>query len=236
MKARVIVMISVLLIIAPVVSYGQSLVFGVKPGLGVQSSYFGLSFNRITPYFGLDLFNISAKANYKDTDWETDWETGIFYKYHEGEEELKGSATLLIPHLGMKFHLADQEKKLRPYLMGDLFKAIAFVNAEGKEVDRYYDPQGNLTEQYMDETELGKKEEDFIKSLLGVWGFILAFGADYSFSENFSVGGEYGFRLFFTSGEYEDKDGTASWREEWKTELSGSFKMSYAVAVLSFHF
>ena len=243
MKVRLMCAICVLVLIVPVVSYGSSWVFGVKPGFGVQSSYFGLSYDRITPYFGLDLLNIGAKWEEKDVDWQEYSPTGQFYKYHEGEDNLKGSATLVIPHFGIKLHLADKEKSLRPYLIGDLFKAFAFVNVEGKEVDRYYNPQGQITYEYVDEYGLEKNEEEFIKSLLGVWGFILAFGADYSFSEHFSVGGEYGVRLFFTSGDQEQKDsgdsdydGIDDWRSEWKEELSGTLKMSYAVVVLNFHF
>lgn len=243
MKVRLMCAICVLILIVPVVSYGSSWVFGVKPGFGVQSSYFGLSFNRITPYFGLDLLNMGVKWEDKETDWSVKWGTDSLYKSHEGEDDFKGSATLAIPHFGIKLHLADKEKKLRPYLIGDLFKAFAFVNVEGKEVDRYYNPQGQITNVYVDEYGLEKEEEEFVKSLLSVWGFILAFGADYSFSEHFSIGGEYGVRLFFTSGDQEEKDsgdwdhdGIDDWRHEWKEELSGTLKMSYAVVVLNFYF
>lgn len=241
MKGRLTCCMTMIAVLIPMLCKAQPLVFSVKPGFGVQSSHFGLSMGQITPYFGLDLLNIGVKGDYNDVDWRRDWWTGTLYKYHEEHIDISGSATLFIPHIGMKFHLADENKHLRPYLAGDLFKAFAFVNVEGTEVDKYYDLDGTLTDVYVDEYGLEKNEETLIEDLLGVWGFVLAFGADYSFSDRFSIGGEYGLRMFFSSGDYQgrdsgdwDNDGIDDWREQWDGELSGTLKMTYAAIVLNF--
>lgn len=243
MKGQFACIVAAIGLLFPTLSQGKNLVFGVKPSLGVQSSYLGLQTGSFTPYFGLDILNIGVKVKSNDEDWEEDWNTGVFYKYHEGWSDISGSATLLIPHFGMKFHLADKGKKVRPYLLGDFFKSFAFVNVKGTSTDRYYDPGGTLYAEYTDSYDLEKNEEKFIESLLGVWGFIAAFGAEYSFSDHFSVCGEYGLRLFFTSAENNDhdsgdwdNDGVDDWRSKWNSELSATLKMSYAAIGLNFKF
>ncbi len=241
MKALLFCCIVVLAMLIPALSYGQSPVFSVKPGLGIQSSHIGLSMGRMIPYFGVDLLSIGVKGNYSETDWGKDWQTGVFYKQSDEKWDLSGSATLLIPHIGIKFLLPDN--KLRPYCFGDLFKSFAFVSVDGEDLYRSYNPQGQVIYEDVDDLELEKKEKDAVKDILGVWGFNIGFGVEYPVSERFSIGGEYGVRLFFTSTDYEDRDsedwdgdGVDDWREKWKGELSGSLKISHAAGVLNFHF
>jgi hypothetical protein len=64
-------------------------------------------------------------------------------------------------------------------------------------------------------------------------------------SEHFSVGGEYGFRLFFNKIKYHDEESSSygdpeyyysSYQNKWEDELSLTLKMNYAVVALNFYF
>ena len=229
----------VVVLACPAVSFGESWVFTVRPNVGMQGASFGMVQGQIVLYGGLDILAIGVDVESSDTDWERDYYTGDLYRYHEGEYDVSGSAKLIIPRLGGKY--AFSTGTMRPYVFGDLFKSFAFVDVEGKEIDRYYDRDGNLTNIHEDDIALDKDDEELIESLLGVWGLNIGFGAEYRFSEHFGVGGEYALRWFQFSADQDGEDSSTSggqtyWRENWKQELSGSLKMSYAAAVLNFYF
>jgi hypothetical protein len=232
-------------------AFGQStFVLGVKPGLGIQSSYFGLSTGNMTPYIGMDLLGISVKGNAVDNDWDIYSSPYYYEKYQYSEEySLSGSALLIIPHFGLKFSFSKATPKRRvvPYIFGDFFLCIPSVNAKVKEVDEewQYNQSGNVIDYSKDEEvwNLQDDEKKLVGDILSVTGLSFGFGADYYFDKRFSLGGEYGFRIFSTSVEYEQNntdndDGYyyEEWREEWKGSLSASLRLSYAAVVLSFHF
>ncbi len=155
----------------------------------------------------------------------------------EEDYEYSGSATLVAPHFGLKFRLSSHT--LRPYVSADLFKVFPFVTVKSEETTRFYE-DGNLVDTHRD---VGDTEEDeeLVEDILGVWGFNVGFGAEYFFSENFSIGGEYVFRWFATSldEEGEEEYGGGSGYESgrtWNDELSASLKMSHAAIVLSYYF
>ena len=246
MKKRFGSLLILVLILVPAISYGSSFVFEIKPGYGIQSSNFGIEKGRVTPFIGLDIMAIGAEGNYVDSDYSEYYDPmGGTTTTYETEQtiDVSGSATLFIPHFGLKYHFADPDADLRPYLIGGLFKSIAMVDVEGSETTRYYQ-NGHLTRDDDSGVELEDKEKDALKDLLGVWGFNLGFGASYPFSERFSIGGEYGFRLFFasTSYEYEDagedhnSNGAPDWRQDFESELSASLKLSYVAVVMCFKF
>ena len=61
---------------------GQSnFVLGVKPGISIQSSYFGLNTGKFMPYVGLDLVGIGVTANGEYKDVEYYWYQLQLYKY-----------------------------------------------------------------------------------------------------------------------------------------------------------
>lgn len=240
MKAQHICCIIVLVVFVPVFSYG-GVVFSVKPGTGIQSSQFGLKMGKLTPYIGADLIAIGAEGKYTETDWSEDWASGGLFKSRDETLDLSGSATLIIPHVGLRLFLSHKE--LRPYFYGGFFKSFAFVNVKGSNVTRYYNPQGQITDEDKDDMALEGEEEKAVKDILSPWGLFVGFGVEYPFSKHFSVAGEYGLRMFFTSAKYEhedsddyDGDGIDDWREEWDQELSGSLKMSQAAISLIYYF
>jgi hypothetical protein len=173
------------------------MVFGVKPGMLIQSSYLGIGFQRVMPYLGFDWVGLKV-----DTD----------------DNDL--SASLLIPHLGAKLYLKDyrEAKTVAPYILGDIFFSLPSVSADNASSD----------------------EEEFAEDMLGFWGVGLGFGAEYFFSKNFSVGGEYGIR-FLNNGVEERKERHEDpyWGPHEHTlneEFSIAFKLSYAVISANFFF
>lgn len=210
-------------------------VFGVKPSATVQTSYFGMERGKFVFYGGLDMLALGAKMKGMDADWSS--YSGNQGQYRtERSFEYSGSAILIAPRLGVKCRLSSHT--LRPYLFADLFKVFPFVSVKGEEDTREY-RDGILYGTYHSSQD-NKKTEDMVKDILGVWGFNLGFGSEYFFSENFSIGGEYVFRLFATStedkGEEGSRGGGYQWGRTWKDELSGSLKMSYAAIVLNYYF
>jgi hypothetical protein len=85
-------------------------VFGVKPGMMIQSSYFGLEYPRLQPFVGVDWVGVAASSDDGDV-----------------------SASIFIPHFGAKLFLKDYgaEKTIAPYLTGDWFFSLASVDADG---------------------------------------------------------------------------------------------------------
>ena len=228
-----------LALLAPSWCHGQSLAFGVKQS-GLQSSYVGLPLGAVIPYVGFDLLRLSGSVSGEETDWSEYWQTGQLLKYSEQEWDYSGSATLLIPHVGVKTGLGGKEQ-VRPFLTADLFKSFAFVSVTGKDVYRQFNPDGTLD--HTDTDAIRDEEKETAEDVLGFWGFTLGVGAEYFVSERFSVSGEYGIRFLFSSAtmngtdtENWDDDAREEWREEWESTLSGSYSASFAAIGLNFYF
>lgn len=220
--------------------------FGVKPGMGIQNSYFGFTAGRFLPYAGLDLLWMTV--NFKETDYRSSYDehygqtsTSTYWE----ERTTKGKAILLIPHFGSKFYVYGSEASegLRTYLNGDLYFSIPSVSGEEEESWRY--TSDGLTESGHSSEKMDKETEELVEDVLSFWGFNLGFGTEYMFSEHFSIGGEYGFRLFFNKIKMHGEDSGSygepgyyyhSYQEKWDDELSLTLKMNYAVVALNFYF
>jgi len=194
------------------------MVFGVKPGMTVQSSFFGLAFNRFEPYVGIDWVAISVDAEGSDV-----------------------SGSVFIPHIGSKLYLKSRplERAVIPYFLGDVFFSLASVSIQGFDTE----------------------EEDMVKDILQFWGLGLGFGAEFYFTESFSVGGEYGLRYFHDHVDAPEQESHYYYNEVWKgndrvsksnveldqpisstqvdavnDEFSFAFKVTYVAISLNFHF
>jgi hypothetical protein len=230
MVRRAIWCVMAVAIVMPALCFAGPMVFSVRPSATVQSANFGFERGKLTPYVGLDFLAMGVDVKYTERD---EWSGG---SWEEDTVDMSGSAILVIPTFGVRYALAGEE--LKPYLFGSLLKSFAFVSAEGKEVHRWGGPGGSG--QDIDEYDLGDEEEELVEEILGVWGLDFGFGAEYPFSEHFSVAGQYGLRIIFLGGDYEDSDssgsGSSQWREEWKEELSGTLGLSHAEVALWFTF
>jgi hypothetical protein len=172
-------------------------VFGVKPGMMVQSSYFGIGFNRVAPYIGLDWVGIAESGEGNDM-----------------------SASLFIPHLGAKLYLRDYRlaNTVTPYLIGDFFFSLPSVSVDG----------------YTSE------EEDYVKDLMSFKGIGVGFGTEYFFTENFSVGGEYGIRYLHNGVKEHEQTYHDYYYGDYvdtiNEKFSIAFKLTYAAISANFFF
>ena len=93
-----------------------------------------------------------------------------------------------------------------PYFMVDLFKAFTSVD--------------------LGDDESLDDAKEFAQDLLSPFGLNLAFGAEYHFSDHFSLGGEYGFRYLMSKAEMDEAD----------LEVSTTMGMTYAAITANFAF
>ncbi len=227
------------------ISFGQSkIVFGVKPGSTINSAYLGLKMNNLVPFFGIDVLGISASGKYSDEneDQYDDYygNTRVFRNIET--EEFSGSALLIIPHFGAKLFIGA--KDVRPYILGNIFFSIPSVSADAESKDESWEYEnGQLVDHdiEIDSDKLEDRTKDMIKDVLSFWGVTLGFGAEYFFSDHFSLGGEYGIRLLFNKIEYSDEDhssdgANSSYTEKWEGETSANLKISYAAVTLNYYF
>lgn len=84
--------------------------FGVKPGMLIQTSYFGLSYSRLEPFVGLDWVAVSVNSDDGDV-----------------------AGSVFIPHFGSKWYLKAKgtEHAILPYFLGDVFFSLASVTVDG---------------------------------------------------------------------------------------------------------
>lgn len=151
-------------------SYGQ-FSFGVSPGIGLNSAYFGYKINnKIVPFFGFQHFN--AKFKYEVSGQEYDYDLNRVVSFSE-KNEFSGS--LFIPNIGVKYFM-KQQNKIQTYLSLSISKPLLSGKLK-------YD---------------GEEDEDFKEVIknINMWGGEIGFGMEYFFDENFSIGGEFGLRYF----------------------------------------
>jgi hypothetical protein len=169
MKRRFLLVLCALFIV-PAVSYGQ-FSFGVAPGLGFNSAYFGYrTSSKIVLYAGFQYLN--GKYKFEENGQKYDYNLSRIVTYSD-KEEFSGS--LLIPDFGLKYFI-KQHEKLQAYLSLTFTKPLISgkLVIDGKEAGDF---------------------KDAIKSLnKSMWGYELGFGVEYFMDESFSIGGEFGLR------------------------------------------
>lgn len=199
LRLKVLAVCVLLLITIPVLAQDEKppqMVFGVKPGMLIQSSYFGLSKQKFQPFIGLDWVALAVETEGGDL-----------------------SGSVIIPHIGAKLFLKPSgvAHHVAPYLTGDWFFSFASVSVD------HYTPE----------------EEELAKDVLEFWGLGIGFGAEYFFSECFSVGGEYGLRYVHDGVEEHEKTVDNGWGPHVETvnqEFSLAFRLTYAAVTANFHF
>jgi opacity protein-like surface antigen len=200
--------VAVLTLVFVVITTGAQadMLMGVKPATQVQSSYFGfLVGSNMVLEFGLDLARLKVETT----------NTGPGFSRTE-----ETSANLYMPHGGVKIFFRPRATgQVSPYGLVDVFKAFSSVTLEDNAA-------------WIDQAALDAQEE-LTKEVLSPFGFNLAFGAEYYFSESFSMGGEYGLRYLMSKGEAEYTD---AFGDTWKTEVSTNLGLTYAAICLNFLF
>ncbi len=151
-----------------ITTYGQ-FSFGVSPGFGLNSAYFGYSINdKIVPFIGFQYLN--AEYNYE--------ESGERYNYDLNEVEsylakTEFSGHVFLPNIGVKYFFL-KKNKIQTY--SSLCFSKAFITGK------------------FQRNETDTEELDFYFENMNMWGAELGFGMEYFFDENFSLGGEFGLR------------------------------------------
>jgi hypothetical protein len=176
------------------------MLFGVKPSTVVQSSYFGfLAGTNMVIEFGLDYARAGVKI-----EGQTEGDFG----FDPVDIDAEVSASMMMPHAGLKVYLKPRAAgTTSPYFLADLFKA--FTSVDPGDVD-----------------DAAEDALDSVEELLSPFGLNLGFGAEYHFSDRFSLGGEYGFRYLMSSTEFDDID----------MEVSTNLGMTYAAITANFVF
>ncbi len=168
MKTRVILILSFFLFISQ--SSKAQFAFGVSPGLNLNGAYFGYQINnKVVPYAGLQFFNLGFK--FEENGERYDFSSNSIISYSD-TETLNGS--LLIPTIGTKYFFLENNK-LKSFFNLGISKPILWAKNE-------YNGQEN--------EELKEAVDN-----LNLWGGEFGFGVEYYFSENFSLGGEFGLRF-----------------------------------------
>lgn len=205
-----------ILVVTTFKSYGQ-FTFGVSPGIGLNSTYFGYKVNnRLVPYIGFQYLN--AKFNYEQSGEEYDYDVNQVVSYSD-KEEISGS--VFIPTLGVKYFIKGQNK-LRAYLNLNIAKPII---------------SGKMKTN-------GEEDEDFRDQIKNVnlWGGEFGFGMEYFFDDNFSLGGEFGLRYIHVK--YKDSYDSDFYNPDLgdyqattiDTDLNLSSNPTYSKISLNFYF
>jgi len=183
-------------------SYGQ-FSFGVSPGIGLSGAHLGYKLNKkLIPYIGFQYLN--AKFDYAETGEEFDNDLMQVVTY-SNKNEFSGS--LFMPTIGIKYFM-KQKNKLQPFWTLSLTKP--FVSGKLK-TDGTEDPDFNAT----------------VKNIR-MWGCEIGYGIEYFVDENFSIGGEFGFKYMHLK--YNGTNQSDFWNPNTKsyqnTDIKNSFNLS----------
>ncbi len=190
--------------------------FGVSPGIGFNSAYFGYKMNKLVPSIGFQYFNANMK--FEETGREYD---NTLHQIVDYTDNTVQSINLFVPSFGAKYFIA-QQNKVQAYVSLNISKPIL---------------KGKLKENDV-------MNDDFKDEINGIslWGGELGFGMEYFFDENFSLGGEFGLRYlhlkYNNSNEITVHNQNTGQNEnvEIKTEYKLSFKPTYTRISLNYYF
>jgi hypothetical protein len=210
---KVLVSVLVVLFLLPAASEGQEpLFFGVRlatsSGLGnlgptnMQGGYFGLQFKqRYTAFAGIDFSKFVA------------------------DNESRTSMSLITPFTGFKFFFHRWYKgSVTQFVKGEIFKSTMRWPNLG-------DAAALLVNYFPATSDVSLTQieaEEFLKEILSPWGINFSFGAEYYFSEQFSLGGEFGLRNGFSKAEVILSD------TETLFKTNASYHDTYVAMTLSF--
>ncbi|MBL7192146.1 hypothetical protein ISS30_10675 [bacterium] len=227
--------------------------FTARPGALINSADFGVKMGAVNPYIGIDIawVTVSFNESYDYNFIYPSYSGAAFQTISKETYEMNGNAILFVPHAGLKIYFNDEfiTGKTIPYLRGGFFMSIPSVSVDWKETDEnWYYENGVLVDYdpWEDSGELEDEELELVEDILSFWGLEIGFGAEYFFSDNFSLGGEFGMRMLFNdvkaSGDDEwssGQQGSSYYEhqtEAWEDEVSATFKLTYAVLTLNYHF
>jgi len=155
-------------------------IFGIKPGFGINSGYFGIKQNNLSFYGGLEYFNSGGTTSIKRTEYDYDEEEVI-----TTTDDYSFSFGIYNLFIGVNYYF-NQKGSLKPYINLILSKPFITGSVE-------YD--GN--------------EDDDVEDLIdgiSIWGGQIGYGVEYFFNNQFSLGAEFGMRYYYLSYEYKNEE------------------------------
>jgi hypothetical protein len=193
--------------------------FGVKPGAGLNGAYFGFKTHSLVVFTSFDYIHVGGVLE----------ESGQRFDYNLNQlvtfsDELEAAFSIYNIGVGAKYFL-PVTNNISPYFTTTITKP--FLSADAKENGA---TQDDLS--------------DFVGEI-SIWGVSLGFGTEYFFSENFSVGGEFGLRMFL--GSYEKHEKVETWvfnpntggsivQTDRNLEANINFSLTYSVVSLNYYF
>jgi len=220
-------------------SAGNNLTVSFHTGFPLNGMDVGYQMGAFVPYGGFDIVRVSSSATENYESWDRDYYSDVFYKDYEKHTEYSGSATLFVPNFGFRFYLSQQ--KIKSYVKGNFLLVIPSVSGTDKGTRTYYNPDGSID--YIDDwdDDLSDKEVDILEDALDLWGITMGFGLEYPFNEHFTIGGEFGLRIFGNSvtdkdSDSDEYDGKLQWKEDWNDELKATLGITYTAFSLNFYF
>lgn len=215
----------------------------------INGTSVGLKLGPLAVFGGLDIARISAEFESSSTRYRKDEyydsQTGDYsysplYKYYESSSSFMGNALLAIPHVGGKLFLS--QSPLIFYIFGAGRMVIPSVEGISEGEWTRYDMDGRVTDSDYWSEELEEPDKEQIYDALDFIGITLGFGVEYPlFSENFTVGGEYGLMFFSNSYLYEDEytneeDGIVVYKRELVEKVKGDLGITNTSISLNYYF
>ncbi|MDP1678395.1 MAG: hypothetical protein Q8L88_16175 [Bacteroidota bacterium] len=184
--------IVVLMLFTITISAWGQLVFSVKPGQALNGASFGIKLGPLVLSGGLDYISVSSTTEVSGTEvqWTSNsqfispygWVYTYGYQLNPYSDKYEASVNIYAPSISVKLLLGGPEN-MDAYVVAAIskpfIKAKASTNGKDEDVQKYLDN-------------------------LSVMGYQCGFGGEYFFSDNFSLGGEFGLRFFTTSYVQED--------------------------------
>ncbi len=138
------------------------------------------------------------------------------------------SVSSVVPFFGFKYFFRDAEEDVAaPYVKLEFNKAVTSANDVGELLLLFVDiGDTSIVDIGEEEAELA---EDALEDLLSPWGLTFAVGGEYFFSDEFSLGGEFGLRNKFHSAEVEVMEGVSE-------NVSLNYHDTYAALTANFIF
>jgi hypothetical protein len=151
--------------------------FGIGTGLSMNNAWLGYSINKkFVPFMGLKIISMNADFSSKGFEYDFDLEQLVPF---ENSAEIALQA--IVPTLGVKYFFKEKEK-VKTYGILTFNKPIISgkIKLDG-------DTQDEI--------------EDAIKKTK-LFGAVLGFGGEYFFDQQFSIGAEFGLRMY--TAKYKD--------------------------------
>lgn len=224
--------------------------FSVKSqsNFDIQGADLGINLGSLNPYLSLDLFGISSDFQFS-TDY-SDRNNNLYTLAYTDKDLTNGNANILLilPTIGARYFFSN--KNIKPYITGNIFKAMILADIEYsiedynynnngtesqhtiyefdngilKETTTTFDTLGNIMNITNNETDLSKPLKEMVNTI-SPFGVGVGFGVQAGIVKNFSIFAEYNFRTYFFSSEYEYENSEIDnyGTLQWKENLSEKF-------------